>query len=53
MREMEIRFISFSVFQFTFENFDLSQGGLSFYESEKRDKGVDTGLMFQFWLPNF
>ena len=28
-----------------------SQGGLSFYGSQKRDEGADTDLMFQFCLP--
>ena len=52
MREVDIRFINFSVFQFIVENFDW-QGGLSFYGSQKRDDGADTDLMLQFCLPNY
>ena len=44
------QFLSFSV---DFWKFWLRQEGLSFYKSQKEDKGADTDLMFQFCLPNF
>ena len=42
------QFLSFSVYSLEFW---LSQGGISFYGSQKRDEGADTVLMFQFCLP--
>ena len=42
------QFLGFSVY---FWKFLLSQGGLSFYGSQKGDNGADTDLMFQFCLP--
>ena len=45
MREVKIRFVSFSVFQLIFENFDW---GRDVYHG---DEVADTDLMFQFCLP--
>ena len=42
------QFLRFSVYCWKFW---LRQGGLSFYESQKGDKGADRDLMFQFCLP--
>ena len=42
------QFLGFSVY---FCKYWLRQGGLSFYGSQKGDKGADTDLIFQFCLP--
>ena len=55
MREVKIRFISSSVFQFTFETFDCGREVYHFMDFIRGTKELtaetDTDLMFQFCLP--
>ena len=51
MREVKIRLISFSVFQFIFEHFDWGREVYHFMDLKKGNEGADTDLMFQFCSP--
>ena len=51
IREVKLRFPSFSIYQFIFQNNEWGREVQHFMVSEKEDKGADADLTLKFWWP--